>query len=179
MLQWLRRFFSGGGSQPVLHPLIQQSRSDDPVEREAAAVSLGEIREPWATETLFRLLTDISTPVRIAGRAALKRQESFVMSALIDGLKHARIEVSVVCAELLGELRPPEAIDPLIISLKYAERPVQLAARRSLEKFGTIAVPQLKAVINETQPWVQNQIIAILTVIELQAPADNTTIVGD
>jgi hypothetical protein len=50
----------------------------------------------------------------------------------------------------------------LILSLKFAPRPVQLAAKRSLTKLGALAVPALLAARDEPQPWIRQQVNEIL-----------------
>ena len=65
-------------------------------------------------------------------------------------------------AELLGGVPALEVVEPLVLALKYASRPVQLAAKRSLTKLGPLAVPALTAARDEPQPWIRQQVNEIL-----------------
>jgi HEAT repeat protein len=160
MLGWIRRLF--GPPRPQPHPLAVQVRSNDAEARAKAAAELGGLREPWVPAELVGRLTDMYEAVRVAAREALRRQETAAIPALLEGLKDPRPEVSVVAADLLGELRPPEAVGPLLVALKYGERPLQNAARRALERCGAAALPALWAAREEAQPWVRAQIEEIL-----------------
>jgi HEAT repeat protein len=73
--------------------------------------------------------------------------------------------VGQAAAELLGELRAAEAVEPLLLALKYEKRPVQLAAARALVQVGEPAVEALETVRNDPQPWVRARIEAILAEI--------------
>ena len=180
MLGVFRRWF--GKSQPQPHPLADQARGNDHEVRAKAAAQLGELREPWAPTELVRLLTDMYAAVRDAAKEALRRQQQAALPVLLEALKSPRLEVSVVAAELLGELRAPEAVEPLLIALKYSERPLQNASRRALERCGAVALPALWAAKAESQPWVREQIEGILTqslaATEEPAPAPPTASVA-
>jgi len=160
MLGWIRRLFSPPRPQP--HPFTEQARSDDAEVRATAAMQLGDLREPWVPAELVRLLTDLYAAVRDAAREALRRQQGAALPVLLEGLKSPRLEVSVVAADLLGELRAPEAVEPLLVALKYSERPLRNAARRALERCGAVALPALWAAQAEAQPWVREQLEGIL-----------------
>lgn len=69
-------------------------------------------------------------------------------------------------------VQPSAQTSPLVVAARSTEpdarreaavpRPVQLAAWRALGQCGSIAVPALRAALDEPQPWVQKQIAAAL-----------------
>jgi HEAT repeat protein len=164
VFRWFRNLLPRPAPPP--HPLVVAARSTEPDVRREAAEQFGGIPEVWAAEELLRLLTDLFTPVRDAARASLRRQGAAAVPVLLQGLSHPRLEVSVASADLLGEFPAQEAIEPLLVALKFSERPVQLAAGRALGRCGLLAVPALRAGLNEPQPWVRAQIAAALAEAE-------------
>ncbi|MCE9565328.1 MAG: hypothetical protein K8U57_25115 [Planctomycetes bacterium] len=164
MLKWVTRLFRK--SAPPIHPLLQQSHSDDPVMRALAAAELGRLTETWASVELVRLLTDLYQPVRDTSLAALRQQGQAALPTLIESLKHLRPEVQLIAAEMLGELRMVECVQPLLIVLKYSDRPLQRVARRALELCGTSAIPALRAALEDAQPWVREQVADLLATAE-------------
>ena len=158
MLGLLKRLIRGK-SDP---PLMVRSRSAEAADREAAAVLLGTSTEPWAGDLLLKLLLDSHTPVRTAAREALRARGAAAIPELLKGLNHADPEVAQVSAELLGGVPALEVVEPLVLALKYASRPVQLAAKRALTRLGALAVPALTAARDEPQPWIRQQVNEIL-----------------
>ena len=160
MIRWLSRLFRK--PPPPVHPLVEQARNDDAEVRAKAAAELAAVAEPWAPGELVRLLADTNATVREAAKAGLRKQQQAALPALLEGLKSPRLEVNVVAAELLGELRAPEAVEPLLVALKYSERPLQNAAFRALERSGPVALRALWAARDEVQPWTRAQIEELL-----------------
>jgi HEAT repeat protein len=103
---------------------------------------------------------------------ALRSLGGAALPALLQGLNDARPEVAAAAAELLGDLRREEVVRPLLVALKYAKRPVQLAAGRALGRCGAVAVPALREALTEEQPWVRRQIEQALEVAESGSTPD-------
>lgn len=160
MLQWLQRIFGLG--RPQLPPLVLQARSPDPEARRDAAVQLAAVPEFWALDQLMTLLKDSEAKVREAAKASLRQLGVVAIPALRVGLDDSDPQVATVAAELLGELQMPQAVEPLLVALKFNARPVQVAARKALARMGALAVPALEAARDETQPWVRQQIEELL-----------------
>jgi HEAT repeat protein len=157
MLNWLRRLFSSPRkslSPDATHP--------DPEVRRGAAIKLGTVREEWAPEELVFLLGDRHGQVVDAAKASLRQFDMFAFLAIRKGLDHSDPQVGQACAELLGELRRIEVVQPLMVALKYNDRPVQLAAKRALIRCGVVARDAIEASRNESQPWVRQQIDEVL-----------------
>jgi HEAT repeat protein len=171
MLGWLSRVL--GGSKPTVAepPLVVQARSDDPAQREAAAGPLAAVPELWAGELLLQMLQDPSAGVRAAAKEGLRKRGVLAAPELLTGLNHADDEVARTAAELLGGLRVPDVVPPLLVALKFGSRPVQLAARRALAQLGPVAVPTLQAAKDDPQYWVRQQVAEILAEIEGAPPA--------
>ncbi|HUR54417.1 MAG TPA: HEAT repeat domain-containing protein [Gemmataceae bacterium] len=170
MLRLLKRLI-GGKPVPPDPPVVVQSRSAEAADREAAAVQLGTSTEPWAGDVLLKLLLDSHTPVRTAAREALRVRGATAIPELLRGLNHADQEVAQVSAELLGDVKAVEVVEPLVLALKFTSRPVQLAAKRSLTKLGALAVPALTAARDEPQPWIRQQVTEILANQEATVPS--------
>jgi HEAT repeat protein len=162
MLAWIRRRWHDYQARRELARLCAQARSPDPAAREQGAGLLGQRPEEQAAQALIPLLQDAHTGVRTAARSALLQQGASALNPLLAGLNHPNPDVARVAAELLGELNRPEAVEPLLQTLKYAPRPVQLAARRALERLGPLALDRLRAAGDEPQPWVRQQIAEIV-----------------
>lgn len=175
MWQWLRRLFDRPVKREV-HPLIRQARSADPEARRGAAGQLTEVPEEWAVDYLVGLSGDSDAAVRECARAGLEQRGESVVPALTRGLNHGEPRVGVVCAESLGHFRHPDAIEPLLLALKYNARPVQLAVRAALIRYGPAVIASLEAGRAETQPWVRQQIEEILDAVRQTAPSDGPAV---
>lgn len=160
MIRWLSRLFRNPA--PRVHPLVEQARGDDSGSRAKAAAELGTVAEPWAPGELVRLLGDTSAAVREAAKDGLCKLQRAAVPALLEALRGPRLDVNVAAAELLGELRAPEAVEPLLVALKFSERPLQNAAFRALERSGPVALRALWAVRDEVDPWTRAQIEELL-----------------
>lgn len=145
--------------------LRQQAQSAETARRVLAVEGFAGLPEPRVAGLLAGMLGDVEPSVRAVAGQALKQFGPLAIAPLLEGLKSPHEQAAVCSAELLGDMRPPEAVEPLLRALKYAPRPVQLAARRSLERFGAAAVPELEAARAEQQPWVKRQIEEALAAI--------------
>ena len=166
MLRWLRQVFARPAAVPVL---LRQATSPDADQRGAAAEDLAASAEPWAGPALLALLGDSHTAVRTAATGALRRRGPAAAPLLQAGLDHSSPDVARTAADLLGEVGSGDHAAALLVTLKYAQRPVQLAARGALIRLGPAAVPALDAGTGETHPWVRQQIEEIRAAIR-QAP---------
>jgi HEAT repeat protein len=161
MLRLLRQVFARPARPPEL---LRRATSPDPEVRRAAAAGLAAATEPWAGPALITLLGDPHTSVREAAAAAVRRLGPTAAPVLQKGLDHPTPDAAAASAELLGELGSAGHAGPLLVTLKYAQRPVQLAARRALIRLGPAAIPALDT--GETHPWVRQQIEEIRTAIQ-------------
>jgi HEAT repeat protein len=168
MLRRLRQMFARPAAQPAL---LRQAASPDADQRRAAADELAASPEPWAGPALVNLMGDTHTSVRDAAVAALRRLGPAAGRLLQAGLDHSSSDVARTSADLLGEVGSGDHAAALLVALKYAQRPVQTAARRALIRLGPTAVPALDVGAGETHPWVRQQIEEIRAAIRDAAPA--------
>jgi HEAT repeat protein len=154
MLGWL--FDALGWSRFAV--LGRQAQSPETAQRVQAATGFAELPEPRVVAILVGMLGDVEPSVRVAAGETLKKFGPLAVGLLLEGLKGPHEQAAVCSAELLGEMQSAEAVEPLLRGLKYATRPVQLAARKALERLGPAAVPALEAARGEPQPWVKRQI---------------------
>jgi HEAT repeat protein len=103
---------------PLFHELllaILQNKSR--VFRAEAVKSLGKIRDPRAVKPLIEALQDKDAQVSDNAREALQKIGAPAVEELIVALKHEDVRVRVAAATILGEIRDPRAVDPLINAL--------------------------------------------------------------
>lgn len=122
------------------------------------------------TQTCFCHYLVMLAPVRESAKESLRKYGAHALDALLHGLNQADANVAQASAELLGELGRPEAVQPLLVALKYSQRPVQLAAKRALARLGPVAKPDLEAARGEPQPWVRAQIEEVLAQVSSAPP---------
>ncbi len=127
--------------------------------------------EPWAREQLLGLLKDTIGSVRDAAREALRKQGVAAVDVLLKALDHADSKVAVYAAERLGELRAPEAIRSLLLTLKFGAVEVRAAAIRALIQYGTAAIDAINAARSDPDPWARLRLDEILNAIRGTAPA--------
>jgi HEAT repeat protein len=166
MLGWLGRVLGGSRPADAEPPPAVQARSDDAAQREAAAGRLAAVPELWAGELLLKMLQDPSGGVRAVAKEALRKRGVLAAPELLTGLNHADPQLAATAAELLGEMRVADVVPPLLVALKFSDRPVQIAARRALARLGPLAVPALQAAKEDPQYWVRQQAAEILAEIE-------------
>jgi HEAT repeat protein len=148
MFAWFRRW-----------RLRRQAGSTDPATRQQRP-------DGEAAGILIPFLCDTHTPVRDAARTALGQLGARALQPLIEALNHADANLAAASADVLGEIGDASAIEPLITSLKFAPRPVQLAAMRALEQLGPPALEPLREVRNDPSPYVRQKAEEILAKLE-------------
>lgn len=168
MLKWLKTWWEQRALQRRLSQLVRKSRSPDAEARKEAALELAETQSSEAISALMELLKDTHQVVREAAQESLLMQGQAFPEPLIKGLDHPSAQVAEAVAMLLGQLQQPQAIRPLITTLKYAPRPVQMAARRALIQMGAIALEPLEAALTDSHPWVKQQAGEIVKAIRAQ-----------
>jgi len=161
MLRWFGRWL-GLGAPTSARGLREQTLDSEPDQRRQAAEQLGGINEPWACDELLRLLTDMIPEVRDAARTSLRRQGDAAVGVLVKALEHADPKIAVPAADMLGELKHPDAIRPLMLVLKFGAMDVRAAAIRTLIRYGSVAVPALTLAAQDPDPWTRTQSESIL-----------------
>jgi HEAT repeat protein len=136
---------------------VRQCGAPDPAQRQEAAAALAAFRDPQTAAALVALLNDSHTAVREAATASLRGHGPAALAALLEGLKSPSADVAAASATLLGELGDPAAAEPLLVAMKFSERPVQLAAKRALIRTGAAAAGALRAAADDPSPWLRQQ----------------------
>ena len=152
MLKWLAQWF-GLGSPCSPRGLREQARSTEPEQRRRAAEQLGAVSDPWVRDELLILLKDMFAEVRDAARESLRRQGAPAVGVLVKALDDSDPKVAVPAAEILGELKHPDAVRPLLLVMKFGSLEVRAAAIRALIRYGPAAVPALEAAVQDPDPW--------------------------
>jgi HEAT repeat protein len=164
MLGWLARWL-GLGRPTTGRGLREQARDTEPQERLRAAEQLGTASEPWACEELLRLLQDMIPEVRDAARASLRTQGAAAVPVLVKALEHADPKIAVPAADMLAELKAPDAIRPLLLVMKFGALEIRAAAIRALIRYGSAAVPALELAQQDPDPWTRMRSEEILAEI--------------
>jgi HEAT repeat protein len=160
----------GLGGPTTARGLREQARDAEPDQRRRAAERLGAVAEPWACDALLVLLQDVIPAVRHAARAALRAQGLAATGALVKALDHADPKIAVPAAETLGELRPPDAVRPLLLVMKFGSLEVRAAAIRALVRYGAAALPALELARQDPDPWTRMRSEEILADIRAALP---------
>jgi len=150
--------------------LREQARDVEPEQRRRAAEALGAIGEPWACDQLLALLQDMIPEVRAAAQDAIRRQGAAAVPVLVKALENGNPTVALPAAEVLGELKHPDAVRPLLIVMKFGSVESRAAAIRALIRYGTAAVPALETAATDPDPWTRIQSEAILAEIRTANP---------
>ncbi len=173
MLKWLACWL--GVDKPDSPRAIAEQASDpEPEQRVRAAKALAAVPEPWASEQLLGLLKDAVDTVRDAAREALRKQGAAAVNALLKALDHADPKIAVYAAERLGELKAPDAIRPLLLTLKFGAVEVRAASIRALIDYGSAAIAALEAARTDPDPWTRLRVDEILSAIRVATPTAET-----
>jgi diguanylate cyclase (GGDEF)-like protein len=130
-------------NEQAVEPLIQSLRDIDWGVREKATEALGEIKDVRAVEALIKTLDDRNTGVRLKASSSLRKIGKPAAKSLIKALKNKSEVVRAEAAEILGEIKEKEAIEPLIEALKDEDWEVRKRAALALRNLGENAVEPL------------------------------------
>jgi HEAT repeat protein len=142
--------------------LSSRLRSPVAETRQEAVRRLGQIRDPRVPERLVPLLTDSDTAVRREAFEALCQRGPDALPALLAALNHSDPERGKVAAELLGRLRDPQTVPPLMKAMKYGAQPIRANVVRALEEIGQPAIEALRNALTDDYPYVRREAAAIL-----------------
>lgn len=152
MFKWFARWL-GLGKPTSSRGLREQVRDDDPQQRRLAAEALGAVAEPWACDDLLLLVKDMISEVRDTARESLRRQGLAAVPVLIKALENGDPQIAVPAAEMLSELKHPDAVRPLLLVMKFGSLEIRAAAIRTLIRYGSAAVKELEVAIQDPDPW--------------------------
>ena len=175
MFRWFARWL-GLGKPTSARGLREQVRDDDPQQRRQAAEALGSVTEPWACDDLLLLVKDMIAEVRDAARASLRRQGVAAVPVLVKALENGDPQIAVPAAEMLGELKHPDAVRPLLLVMKFGSLEIRAAAIRTLIQYGSAAVKELEAATQDPDPWTRmrgEEILAEIRALEAKQVTAN------
>jgi hypothetical protein len=124
--------FGQGHADPVSQ-LITDLRNASDEDRESAATTLGNIKDPRAVEPLIAALKDSDAKVRSNAAFALGNfKDPHAVEPLIAAIKDTDSWVRRGAAWALGEIKDPLAFGPLTVALKDMDHEVRATARAAL-----------------------------------------------
>jgi HEAT repeat protein/DNA-binding MarR family transcriptional regulator len=141
------------GNQAVCPELLDILKHGDPSWRRAqCAISLGNLRDPFAVPTLFQCLQDSASILRQSAATALGWiGASEAVPGLIIRLSDEVENVRVSAATALGRIGTPEAVPGLITTLNDVANAVRGSAATALGRIGASeAVPKLITCLSDT-----------------------------
>jgi HEAT repeat protein len=126
-----------GIGAPAIRPLLGALDSEDKDSRRWAAVALGLIKDPQATNPLIGRLEDTRSEVRKAAALALGEiDDSRALNSLISALGNRDKDTRLGAAAALGTMRARDAVDALARAAADENEQVQITAIDSLGKIG-------------------------------------------
>jgi hypothetical protein len=162
MWSWLMNLLGLG---PTPKRMARRLQSPRPEVRLEAIKTLATIPKPWAMELLFPLLDHADTALSAAARADLLSRGAALVPVVSGRIDRSDPATAKRLLELLADLKIPEAAQSLLQTLKYSERPSQLAAKQALIRCGSVAIPALEQAREEPNPWLKRQIEEVLTAL--------------
>ncbi len=154
---------------PLIHAM-EDGREDI---KKKAQILLKRIQDPHSEESLVASLSDDDSATRIHASWELKglireKKTPAILEALLASLNDVEAEVRNNCAEALGEIKEPRAVDPLMAALKD---PLTLkSAARSLGEIKDArAIPALLKIMAD--PDKQNRECAAAALARIGAPS--------
>lgn len=101
-----------------IEPLVSSLKDIDPNIRKAAAVALGQIKDPRAVELLLNTFKDKDNGVRyVASLVIGKMNDPSAVEPLISSLKVNDPNIRKSAVNALGRLKDPRAVEPLLTAL--------------------------------------------------------------
>jgi HEAT repeat protein len=158
----------GDAAVPALREVLLRGA---PARAMQAAEVLGSLGVPAAADALLGAEKHPDRSVREAALLALQRLGRLSVAALGVLVNKGDRDSAIKAAELLGQTGAPEAAEPLVMGLKFAEHSVRVAAVRALEQLGAAAAPTLRGVLDDPYPYVRNEARRLLERLGEAVPA--------
>lgn len=137
----------------LVDPMIEALKDTSAETRRAAAMALARLKEKRGAPPLVPLLADDNMPVRIAAMEGLIfLSDPSTVDPLLAVVKEKKdIDVAANAARVLGRLKDPKAVEPLINLLSAEEPRARLAAADALGRLGDAraAEPLANAMLDE------------------------------
>jgi len=130
--------------------------------REAAAETLGRIKDPRAIEALIQCLQDEDLAIRMVTGNALAEMGKPAVQPLILALSYPKSNVREAAAKPLGRIKDAESIESLVQLLKDDEFGVRFAAEHSLREFRELAIPPLLRALNSENSTLRKGAASVL-----------------
>lgn len=133
------------------------SKSNDTISKWYAIKAIGDLRASDFTHLLLKVLSEADAKV---GKSTLHRIGAYsigkIGSSSIPGiialLRSPDKETQIAAIDALGEIRSPECLDALALSLKIKDSTLVLWACLSLSKIGDASIP----ILEESISYIQN-----------------------
>jgi HEAT repeat protein len=147
----------------AVEPLIAVLQDkDDPAVRMSVAGALGELKDPRAAGPLITALKDPENRVRIGAAGAILKLGTPALEPLVGALKDPEAVQRQFAAALLGDLKDPRAILPLIASFQDVDPQVRLRAFQATIAIGEPAFDPLLAALKDANASTRQLSVAAL-----------------
>ncbi len=139
----------------AVKPLIEALKDENPAKREMSAKTLGEIGSNVAIEPLIMLLGDLYPSVQQASMEALKKTGKPSVEPLIKELNNKSSSVRKNVLTILGDIRDPASVKPVIPLLIDDSSEVRIKAKEVIKTFDKDAVPCLIEGLDDKKPSIR------------------------
>jgi HEAT repeat protein len=153
----------------TVQDLARALRDGSEVIQEAAARVLGRLKNVEAVPSLIRALKQTSKKVRDTARQALVSIGEPAIPHLVDTIQKKRDEeIRRAAAEVLGQIRSPRAVKPIIETLRNVRSALAIydSLRGALVSINEPAIPVLVEALGDESPIVRQ--VAMESLAELQ-----------
>ncbi|MBN2123140.1 MAG: HEAT repeat domain-containing protein, partial [Deltaproteobacteria bacterium] len=140
---------------PGIEALVGAFREADSSFRSVLAETLGGTADPRAVKVLIGRLGDEAPAVSWSAGRSLMRIGRPAVEGLIQALGSGDLSLRRRAAEILGEVRDPRAVGPLIMLLQEGDRGLGLSAKWGLVKIGRPSVAGLLSALENEAPVVR------------------------
>ena len=158
---WLGRC----GNTEAVPLLISMFENADTSLAQTLTLSLGQLPDKRAVETLIKALTQGDFSLRMHASNALAQIGDLAVAPLIaewDRPGHHTLHGPAKVVETLGQMKNPKALRVLIEALGYGELRTRKAAIEALTNFGAAAEPALKEALSSEKEVVRVNAQAVL-----------------
>jgi HEAT repeat protein len=153
----------------TVQDLARALRDGSEVIQEAAARVLGRLKSVDAVPSLIRALEQSSKKVRDAARQALVSIGEPAIPHLVDTIQKKRDEeIRRAAAEVLGQIKSPRAVKPIIETLRNVRSALAIydSLKGALVSINEPAIPVLVEALGDESPIVRQ--VAMESLAELQ-----------
>jgi len=145
--------------KPSIEPLIKELNNKSSTVRKNAITALGDIGNSSAVKPLIPLLIDEISEVRIKAKEVIRKFDKNAVIFLIASLENEKPSIREISAEILGEIKDPACVEPLILKLKDKEQSVREKSLKAIINTGEASVEILTEHLQDKDNEIRKNVI--------------------